>query len=231
MPASLPPSHLWQPSLSLRSHRDCVIVLLLPIPSTLQFATCSLKPQRLNLKALCITPLCSGSAVLPHFKCGTYLLESHKEWILPAHLPQGILLLGKDFKVLFCKLDRGQCLQAKVGPALHKLDQALKSVQSQTVIPVVGQVGHEDADLKTGKTWDTGKQVTVLFPPSSIPLSARGYSQLRLPRLSGLMNVHLPVYSTAVMKNERNVALARQVELQRGWTHTSHHSHTIPLGY
>lgn len=110
--------------------------------------------------------------------------------MLPAHLPQGILFLGKDFKVLFCKLDRGQCLQAKVGPALHKLDQALKSVQSQTVIPIVGQVGHEDADLKIGKT----------------------------------------VYSTAVMKNERNVVLARQEELQRGRTHTSHHPHTTPQG-
>lgn len=151
--------------------------------------------------------------------------------MLPAHLPQGILFLGKDFKVLFCKLDRGQCLQAKVGPALHKLDQALKSVQSQTVIPIVGQVGHEDADLKIGKTWDTGKKVTVLFPPSLIPLSARGCSQLSLPRLSGLINVHLPVYSTAVMKNERNVVLARQEELQRGRTHTSHHPHTTPQGY
>jgi len=48
-------------------------------------------------------------------------------------------------------------LQAKVGPALHKLDQALESVESQAVIPVVGQVGHEDADLETAKTGDTGK--------------------------------------------------------------------------
>lgn len=126
-----------------------------PIPSTLQFATYSLKPQRLNLKAFLITPLCSGSAVLPHFKCGTCLFKNHQEQLkLPSHLPQGILLLRKDFKVLLCKLDRGQCLQAKVGPALHKLHQALKSVQSQTVIPIVGQVGHEDADLKIGKTWD-----------------------------------------------------------------------------
>ena len=48
-------------------------------------------------------------------------------------------------------------MQAKVGPALHKLDQALESVQSQAVIPIVRQVGHEDADLKTGKMWDTHK--------------------------------------------------------------------------
>lgn len=52
-------------------------------------------------------------------------------------------------------------MQAKVGPALHKLDQALKSVQSEAVIPIVGQVSHEDADLRIGKTWDTGKSAST----------------------------------------------------------------------
>lgn len=48
-------------------------------------------------------------------------------------------------------------MQAKIGPALHKLDQALKGVQSQAVIPIVRQVGHEDADLKRRRTWDAAK--------------------------------------------------------------------------
>lgn len=83
-------------------------------------------------------------------------------------------------------------MQAKVGPALHELDQALKGVQSQTVIPIVGQVGHEDADLKIRKTRILINQVTELSPPSLIPWSARCCSQLRLPWLSWLTNVHLP---------------------------------------
>lgn len=93
-------------------------------------------------------------------------------------------------------------MQSKVGPALHKLDQALKSVQSQTVIPIVGQVGHEDADLKIGKTWILVNWVTVLFPASLIPLSPRCCSQLRLAWLSELTNVHLPGYSTALVKKK-----------------------------
>lgn len=68
-------------------------------------------------------------------------------------------------------------MQAKVGPALHKLDQALKSVQSQPVIPVVGQVGHEDADLKIKKAWDTGKSGNRTVLPGLIPWSARSCSQ------------------------------------------------------
>lgn len=98
-------------------------------------------------------------------------------------------------------------MQAKVGPALHELDQALKGVQSQTVIPIVGQVGHEDADLKIRKTWILINQVTELFPPSLIPWSARHCSQLRLPGLSWLTNVHLPGNSAceAGVTQERRV--------------------------
>ena len=66
-------------------------------------------------------------------------------------LPQRIPFLGEDLEVLLGQLDGGQGLQPEVGPALDELNQGLEGVQAQPVVAVVGQVGHEDADLEGGE--------------------------------------------------------------------------------
>lgn len=63
------------------------------------------------------------------------------------HLPDWVPLLRKDLEVFLRQLHRGKRLQLQVGPRLHELHQVLKRVQAQAVVAVVGEVGHEDADL------------------------------------------------------------------------------------
>lgn len=73
-----------------------------------------------------------------------------------THLPEWIPLLREDLEVSFSKLNRRQCLEPQVSPALDKLHQRLKGVQTQTIITIVGEVGHEDADLDLeGNIWKT----------------------------------------------------------------------------
>lgn len=65
-------------------------------------------------------------------------------------------------------------------------------------------------------------QVMVLFPPGLFALPGSDCSHLRLLCLSGLINMHMPVYSTALMKNEIYLVFARQQKLRtEGGTHTS----------
>lgn len=59
-------------------------------------------------------------------------------------------MIRKELKVLVSQLGWRQGLQSQVGPALHEVGQVNESVQPQAVVPVVGQVGHEDADLEEG---------------------------------------------------------------------------------
>ena len=65
-----------------------------------------------------------------------------------ADLPEWVSLLREDLEVFLSELDRGQRLQPEVGPTLDKLHQRLKGVETQPVVAVVRQVGHEDADLE-----------------------------------------------------------------------------------
>lgn len=69
---------------------------------------------------------------------------------LHPYLPKGVSLLRKKFKVFSCKGDRRKGLEAQSCPALEEAHQALKGVQAQSVISVVGQVCHKDADLTRG---------------------------------------------------------------------------------
>lgn len=62
-------------------------------------------------------------------------------------LPERVSLLGEDLEVFLRQLDRRQRLQPEVGPALDELHQRLKGVQTQAVVAVVRQVGHENTDL------------------------------------------------------------------------------------
>lgn len=68
----------------------------------------------------------------------------------PTHLPERVLLLGEDLEVLLCQLHGGQRLQPQVGPGVQEAHQVLEGVQAQAVVPIVGQVRHEDADLLRG---------------------------------------------------------------------------------
>ena len=68
----------------------------------------------------------------------------------PNHLPERVLLLREDLEVLLGQLHRGQRLQPEVGPGVQEARQVLEGVQAQAVIPIVGQVCHEDADLLQG---------------------------------------------------------------------------------
>ena len=63
------------------------------------------------------------------------------------HLPERISLGGEQAEVLLSELNGRQRLHLQVGPRLQEHHQALKGVQAQPVVPVVGQMGHEDADL------------------------------------------------------------------------------------
>lgn len=66
---------------------------------------------------------------------------------LLRYLPDGVPLLREDLKISLRQLYRWESLQFQVGPHLYELHQVLEGVQAETIIPVVGKVGHEDADL------------------------------------------------------------------------------------
>lgn len=63
------------------------------------------------------------------------------------YLPQGVSLLGEELEVLLGQLHRGQRLQPQVCGAPDKAGEVGKGVEAQAVVAVVGQVGHENADL------------------------------------------------------------------------------------
>ncbi len=67
----------------------------------------------------------------------------------------GVPLLREDLEISLCQLYRRESLQFQVGPHLYELHQVLEGVQAKTIIPVVGQVGHEDADL----VWNKAQEV------------------------------------------------------------------------
>lgn len=75
------------------------------------------------------------------------------------YLPDGISLLWENLKISLCQLYGWKRLQSQVRPHLRELDQVLEGVQAETVIPVVGQVGHEDADLVCKKAQEVRKSL------------------------------------------------------------------------
>ena len=71
--------------------------------------------------------------------------------VFSSHLPEGISLRGEQAEVLLCQLQRRQGLHLQVGPCVDKHHQTFEGVQAETVIPIIGQMGHEDANLWEGK--------------------------------------------------------------------------------
>lgn len=85
-----------------------------------------------------------------------------RRWL---YLPKRVCLLREELEVLLSQLHRGQRLQLQVCGALDKAGEVGKGVQTQAVVAVVGQVGHEDADLG-GKRSLSGmaQQNSSIFP-------------------------------------------------------------------
>lgn len=68
-----------------------------------------------------------------------------------SHLPKRISFRGEKAEVFLSQLDRWQSLHLQVSPCLDKRHQAFKGVQAQAIIPIVGQMGHEDTNLWIGR--------------------------------------------------------------------------------
>lgn len=91
-----------------------------------------------------------------------------------THLPERVLLLRENLEVLLGQLHRGQCLQPEAGPGMQEAHQVLEGVQAQAVVPVVGQVGHEDADLEEGSGPRCERVILTLgaSPAATLPFLA-----------------------------------------------------------
>lgn len=64
-----------------------------------------------------------------------------------AHLPDWVPLFGKKLEVLVCKLHGRQGVQSQVCPRAKEGGQVDEGVETQSIIAIVGQVGHEYTDL------------------------------------------------------------------------------------
>lgn len=62
-------------------------------------------------------------------------------------LPEWISLTGEQAEVFLGQLNRRQRLNLQVGPCAYEHHQAFKGVQAEAIVAVVGQMGHEDANL------------------------------------------------------------------------------------
>lgn len=49
---------------------------------------------------------------------------------------------------MVCELQRRECVQSQIGPALQEVGQVHESVQAQSIVPIVRQMSHEDTDLQ-----------------------------------------------------------------------------------
>lgn len=67
---------------------------------------------------------------------------------MQTHLPEGVPLFGKKLEVLVRKLQRWESVEFQVGPRVKKGSQVDKCVEAQPIVAVVGQVRHENTDLK-----------------------------------------------------------------------------------
>lgn len=62
-------------------------------------------------------------------------------------LPEWISLGGEQTEVFLSQLNRWQGLHLQVGPRLDEHHQAFKGVQAKAIVPIVGQMSHEDTNL------------------------------------------------------------------------------------
>lgn len=67
---------------------------------------------------------------------------------MQTHLPEGVPLFRKKLEILVSKLQRWESVEFQVCPRVKKGSQVDKCVQTQPIVAIVGQVGHENTDLK-----------------------------------------------------------------------------------
>lgn len=84
----------------------------------------------------------------PHYKNIRTEIHQNGFILLQTHLPKWVLLFGKKLKVLVRKLQRWKRVESQVCPRAKERGQVDKRVKTQSIIPVVGQVGHEYAYLE-----------------------------------------------------------------------------------
>lgn len=76
-------------------------------------------------------------------------MQAHT-WVqipLYTHLPEWVPLFRKNLKVLVCKLQGWESVEFQVCPRPKEGGQVDKCVKTQSIIAIVGQVGHEYTDL------------------------------------------------------------------------------------
>lgn len=75
--------------------------------------------------------------------------QAHTHGQIPTqtHLPQRVPLFGKELEVLVCELQRWECVESQVRPRAKEGGQVDECVETQSIIAVVRQVGHEYTDL------------------------------------------------------------------------------------
>lgn len=70
---------------------------------------------------------------------------------MQTHLPEGVPLFRKKLEVLVRKLQRWESVEFQVCPRVKKRSQVDECVKTQPIVPVVGQVRHENTDLQNTK--------------------------------------------------------------------------------
>lgn len=70
---------------------------------------------------------------------------------MQTHLPQRVPLFREKLKVLVCELKRREGVELQVSPRAKEGRQVDERVETQSIVAVVGEVGHEDADLERRK--------------------------------------------------------------------------------
>lgn len=71
---------------------------------------------------------------------------------LQTHLPERVPLFREKLEVFLCQLQRWECVEFHVRPRAKKGGQVDERVKTQSIIAIVGQVGHEYTDLEWRKT-------------------------------------------------------------------------------
>lgn len=70
-----------------------------------------------------------------------------------SYLPQWIFLIGEQTEVFLGQRHRWQGLQLQIGPRPHEHHQTLKGVKTKAIVPIVGQMCHEDTYLHGTRYW------------------------------------------------------------------------------
>lgn len=82
---------------------------------------------------------------------------------MQTHLPEGVPLSRKQLEVGVCQLHRGKSVELQVGPRVKEGGQVDKGVETQAIVAIVGQVGHENTDLDNREGLNKNSSRKVFF--------------------------------------------------------------------